>query len=89
MERVTATISDGSKVLVADVDAWVQMTTSPGGLRGWHGSFVLPRGSYVPVGGPYSFVTTDGRSGQILISNVSTGSHQPTQVQFAGTGPFG
>ncbi len=89
MERVTATISDGDNVLVADVDAWVQVTTSSGGLRGWHGHFVVTQGSYVPVGGPYSFVTTDGRSGHILISNVGGGSHQATQVQFTGSGPFG
>lgn len=89
MERVIATISDGNKVLVQDVTAWVKMTTSSGGLRSWHGYFMLPQGAYMDVGGPYSFKTTDGRSGQILISNIGMGSHRATQVQFIGTGPFG
>lgn len=88
MEQVTATISDGGRVLVANVQAWVRVS-SQGGLKEWRGSFVLPQGAFVGVGGPYSFVTTDGRSGQILITNVDIGSHQDTQVQFTGTGPFG
>jgi hypothetical protein len=89
MEVLEATISDGDKVLLAGVTAWVQMTNSPGGLRGWHGYFTLPLGSFVPPGGPYLFKTTDGRSGQILITNVWMRSDQSTQVQFRGTVPFG
>jgi hypothetical protein len=89
MEHVIATINDADKILVADVTAWVQVTTSPGGVRGWHGLFVLPHGSSFPVGGPYALKTNNGRSGQILISTVGVGSHQDTEVRFTGTGPFG
>ena len=88
MEEVAATINDGDNVLVAGVTAWVQITTSPGGSRGWHGYFTLPLGAYVPLGGPYLFNTIDGRSSQILITNVRAESDQSPQVQFRGTGPF-
>lgn len=88
MEEVEATISDTHNVLAAGITAWVQITSSPGGSRGWHGYFTLPLDSRVLPGGPYLFKTTDGRSGQILITNLRTGSNQSMQVQFQGTGPF-
>jgi hypothetical protein len=89
MEQVVATISNGDTVLAQDVTAWVQVTSSQSGLRSWRGSFVQPQGSYVPVGGPYLLKTGDGRSGQILVTRTSVGSHQATRVEFTGTGPFG
>jgi hypothetical protein len=89
MQHVTATISDGDRVLLANVDARLQMTTSPDGRRGWDGYFKLPQGWHLSHYRPYSFATTDGRSGQILISEVSMGDYQATQVRFTVTGPFG
>jgi hypothetical protein len=89
MEEVEAMISDGDNVLVARITTGVQITTSLGGSLGWHGYFTLPLGSSVLLGGPYLFNTIDGRSGQILITNVEMGSDQNTQVQSLGTGPFG
>ena len=36
----------------------------------------------------YKLVAADGREGTILVSNLSDGSNQETEVEFGGSGPF-
>ena len=88
MEQVVATISAGDNVLVQGVTAWVQVTRGPSGLGSWRGSFMQPQGSFVPVGGPYCFETSDGRSGQIHVRRNAAGAQKPIQVDFNGAGRF-
>jgi len=89
MEQVTATIRDGDTILVDRVATWIQVGESPSGLREWHGHLSLPEGVHLDAGGPFQLETSDGRSGQIIVTNVNISSDRPTQVTFTGTGPFG
>jgi hypothetical protein len=89
VEQVVATISDGDNVLVQGATAWVQITRGPSGSATWRGSFMQPQGSFVPVGGPYKFETSDGRSGQIHVRRNATSPQKAAQVDFNGTGRFG
>ena len=88
MEQVTATISDDDKVWVEHITAWLEQSSALAGRRAWCGYFELPEGIYLPAGGPYTFKTGDGRTGQILISYERAGSNQGMQVLFNGRGHF-
>jgi hypothetical protein len=85
VERVTATIRDGDTVLVEGVDTWIESNRSPGGLGRWRGSFRVPDGVLLQAGGPFRLDATDGRSGQIIITNVEFGGGPAV---FTGSGSF-
>lgn len=55
METVTAKISKGNVVLLDGITAYVEVSPSAHGRKSWRGCFVLPQGTVVEAGGPYSF----------------------------------
>ena len=87
MEKVIATISRGPDVLVKYVTVWIKFAEK-NGKQVWHGSFFHREGDHVPVGGPYTLTTNDGREGEIMVSRSTVGGRQETKIEFVGSGPF-
>ena len=85
MMAYVATLSDGDQVLAQDVTVHIQVKA---GVRGWSGSFRLPRWEGIEPGGPYDIALDDGRSGKIVVTSVAVHSDRPTDVSFKGTGPL-
>jgi hypothetical protein len=88
MQRVNGTIKDGEKLLAQDIEIWLSESIDPrSGLHRWSGSFDLHSGKYIEPGGPYNLILEDGRTGNIIINNVITGSRGEA-AHFVGTGPL-
>lgn len=87
MTNFKATIyeKDGTTEVLKDIVVRIQEVG--GNIRSWHGSFEIVD-KHIPLGGPYRIKLDDGRSGDIIISNMSTGSHGKTQMAFKGSGPL-
>ena len=88
MSRHTATIRDGDTILLKDIAVEVAEIREPSGLRSWRGTFQLPPGQYIELGGPFGLELDDARRGRILITHISPSLDSPTQVSFLGTGPL-
>lgn len=87
MTNFTATIyeQDGTTELLKDIVVRIQEVH--GKTRSsWHGSFEIGD-KHIPLG-EYKIKLEDGRSGDVIISNMSTGSHGKTQMAFQGSGPL-
>jgi hypothetical protein len=76
---------DGSEITGINGD--LQFHTSATGMKSWDGYFPMPRGKFIGVG-THQLILDDGRSGQIIIDRVSSGSHQSTVARFNGSGPL-
>lgn len=88
MPQSYGTIKEGDQVLLDNILVWFEITIDQRfGLKDWYGSFELPSGSYIDPGGPYRLTLSDGRSGDILISNIQI-SDTGSSVQFQGSGPL-
>ena len=88
MEHVDVTIHDNEKIIVENVNAWIETSETPSGHLDTNGGFSLPGNMYIESGGPFKLETDDGRSGQIIITNVQESSQHPTEVYFKMTGPL-
>ena len=86
MTNFTATIyeQDGTTEVLKNIV--VRIEEVGGHIRSWHGSFEIGD-KHIPLG-EYRIKLDDGRSGDIIISNMSTGSHGKTQMAFQGSGPL-
>jgi hypothetical protein len=84
VEKLIATIRDGDTILAEGVDVWIESGKRASGLDYWEGRFSMPDVVLLPAGGPFRLDANDGRSGDILISDVEFG--RPTQGRFRGTG---
>ncbi len=88
MPQSYGTIKEGDQVLLENILIWFEITQDQrSGLKEWYGSFELSSGSHIEPGGPYRLTLSDGRSGDILISNIQTGG-TGSSVQFQGSGPL-
>lgn len=88
MEYLRASLKKGDQVLFEDLDITLAGLKSATGLKEWYGSFKLPADGHIEPGGPYRLILEDGRSGDILINNISISSDQLTLVHFVGSGPL-
>jgi hypothetical protein len=88
MERVVATIREGTTIVATDIEVTIEQTTLPGGLRDWRGFFLLPFGTFIDPDSSLDLEVNDGRKGKILVSKVQMGGSGPTRVLFQGNGPF-
>jgi len=86
-EKVLASISNGSTVLVENVEVWLEVSQTRG-LQDWRGSFQLPLGQRLDAGGTFRLETIDGRAGNIMLPSVSFGGGPSTRVTFEGAGPL-
>lgn len=88
MDSYIATIREGDTRLLKGVTVHVEEVQKPFGLRTWYGSFELAAGQNIEPGGPYRIELDDGRSGNILITEIVLSGAGRTQVSFQGTGPL-
>jgi hypothetical protein len=88
MEYLRATLKEGTQILFENLNINLAVRKSPSGLKEWYGSFELPGGGHIDPGGPYRLILEDGRSGNILISDILISSDLPTLVHFLGSGPL-
>jgi len=87
MDSIQAQILKESEVILDGVDVWLNETQGPS-LRSWEGHFDLEQLSLNLMDGKLRIIFADGRSGEIIVTNISTGSHSKTGVDFLGTGPL-
>jgi hypothetical protein len=75
------TIKEGETTILEDIE--LSLTTGRGRdtFTYWHGSFRLPKGKYIDVGGPYQLILDDGRAGEMIITRAND-----SDVQFQGSG---
>lgn len=90
MPRLPGKIIDANGNTVAEMDVWVEAVQErPGGLKSWHGSCELPNDHRVNINeASYRLELSDGRSGDIIVTNLSLSSHAPAHLRFQGTGPL-
>lgn len=87
MSQVRGTVKQNDQALLEDIEVWIFESEDPrSGLKSWSGRFTLPQGNSIEPGGPYRLVLEDGRSGDILVTTSVISSHQPTDVEFQGSG---
>ena len=87
MKPIRAQILKGDEVILDDLDVWLNETEGPS-LKSWDGHFDLDQFSVDLMSGGFRIVLADGRSGDILVTNITTGSNLETGVDFKGTGPL-
>lgn len=88
MPQSYGTIKDDAQVLLENILIWFELTEDPlSGLKDWYGSFELSSGSHIELGSRYRLTLSDGRSGDILISNIQIRGPR-SSFQFRGSGPL-
>jgi hypothetical protein len=85
MEYLRASVKEAEEVLFENLGVNLYVCKSASGLEDWYGSFELPAGGHIE---PVELILEDGRSGDILISDISISSDLPTLVHFLGSGPL-
>ena len=88
MQHFSGNIQDGNQVLVENAEGILFVNAPPGRMKSWHGTFDLPTGKHIEVGGRYRLELSDGRSGEILIKRVHLNSTGMNAVEFQGSGPL-
>jgi hypothetical protein len=91
MQEFSGNILDGDKVLVEGIEGILLVNAPPGRTKSWHGTFNLPAGKHIKVGGTYRLELDDGRSGKIIIiRRLTTIPNASTvePVEFKGSGPL-
>ena len=87
MKYARGKITSGDNVLADGVD--VRITKIPRGKQyDWLGALTLPGGASMPTGGLYRLELDDGRSGNILVTNMRILSGDHKEVIFQGSGPL-
>lgn len=86
MTNFKATIyeQDGITELLKDIVVTIQEVG--GNISSWKGSFEIGA-KHVELG-QYRIKLDDGRSGDIVINNMSAGSGEETRMVFQGSGPL-
>ena len=84
MSQVYGAIKDRDHTVLENVLIGFEIVQDHATARkSWHGSFDLPSGKQLELGGSYRLILADGRSGDILISKI-----QISSIQFQGSGPL-
>ena len=84
MTNFKATIYEQDETTEVLKDIVVRIPEVGGNIRSWHGSFEIGD-KHVPLG-QYRITLDDGRSGDIIINNMSAGSHEEIRMTFQGSG---
>ena len=88
MPQTYGTIKDDDQVLLENILIWFKITDDPrSGLLEPCGSFELSSGSHIEHGGPYRLTLSDGRSGDIVISDIQI-SGPRSSIQFRESRPL-
>lgn len=84
-----STIKKDKKILFENITLWFnEFQDSGSGLTDWHGSFYLSTADWIEPGAPYQITLSDGRSGDIIISDVQK-MGDAINVMFQGSGGLG
>jgi len=87
MKQVCGKIKKGDSVLIENVSILIDSTTNQiSKLSEWHGSFVSPTFTDITPGGPFQLFLDDGRSGNIIITNMKVTSSTKQVFYFTGSG---
>ena len=87
MTSIRARILKENNVIYDGVDVWLKETQGPS-HKSWEGYFDLDLYTVDLMSGGFQIILADGRSGEIIVTNVSTGSNSSTEVDFLGAGPL-
>lgn len=80
-------IKEGDSTIIENIPILFEFKKNPrSGLTEWHGSFKLPIEKNIRPGGPYRLILDDGRSGDIIITNIERSSSGKHVVNFKGSG---
>ncbi len=80
-------IKKGDSTIIENIPIWIDFKVDPRSkLSEWHGSFKLPIEKNIRPGGPYRLILDDGRSGDIIITNIERSSSGKHVVNFKGSG---
>ena len=85
MEPIQAQIMKEGEVILDGVDVWLNETQGQSG-KSWDGHFDMEKPYVNLISEKLRIVLADGRSGDFYVTNISTGSHSETGVDFQGTG---
>lgn len=88
MQHFSGNILDGNQILVESVKGILFVNAPPDRMKSWHGTFNLPTGEHIEVGGPYHLELDDGRSGEIFIKHMYSNSTGTNMAEFQGSGPL-
>ncbi|MHC2995451.1 MAG: hypothetical protein IBV53_08135 [Candidatus Atribacteria bacterium] len=80
-------IKEGDSTIIENIPIWIDSKKNPRSmLLEWYGSFTLPIEKNIKPGGPYQLILDDGRTGDIIITNVERSSSGKHVVYFKGSG---
>ena len=92
MKQLWGTVQQGGEVLAEHVEVWLQESVDPrSGIMDWDGSFAVPAGVFLEPGNLYRLMLEDGRSGDVIVSEIQISSGirgQAIPIRFVGTGPL-
>ncbi len=87
MEQVFGKIKKGGLVLIDHIPILISPRTNHvSRLSGWYGSFVSPTFTNITPGGPFQLFLDDGRSGNIIITNIKITGSVKQVFYFMGSG---
>lgn len=87
MLQIYGKIKKGDSTIIENIPIWFEFKKDPwSGLTEWHGLFKLPNKRNISPGGPYRLILEDGRSGDILLTNIEISSSGKFDVKFQGSG---
>ncbi len=84
IEHARGKITRDDDILADSVDVWFEKVQY-GKLCDWDGGLALRRGHSIGVGVPYRLELDDGRSGEILVTNIRFSGSAQTNALFQGT----
>lgn len=89
MDEIKADIFSGKELMFENITVYITLSTDRiSNLKEWRGIFYVPITQDIDTGGPYRIELKDGRSGNILITNIKINFQKPCEVFFVGSGPL-
>jgi hypothetical protein len=86
--QLTGEIENNGIRLIQGAEVWLEEESNPMfNSVDWYGAFAINGEHVVHLGNYYRIVLSDGRSGEILITKITTGSYRNV-ARFIGRGPL-
>jgi hypothetical protein len=87
MENTKGRICKNNQVIIENVDIYLYETESDG-VKSWEGHFDIDNFAPGLLEGEFQVNLDDGRSGKVIITNISTSNDSQTGIDFQGSGPL-
>jgi len=89
MEQIYGKIKKGDTVLIDNIPILISSRTNQiSKLSEWYGSFVSPTFIDIMPAGSFQLFLDDGRSGNIIITNMKMNNSTKQVFYFTGNGPL-